>query len=72
MWNFQRITKMFFISRGIENVAILIENGFERGSLKTLDYKDRSYDSFFVYCWKTTMVLLPKNNDHLRWRFVYC
>lgn len=34
MWNFQRITKMFFISRGIENPAILIENGFERGSSK--------------------------------------
>lgn len=34
MWNFQRITKMFFISRGIENVAILIENGFESGSSK--------------------------------------
>lgn len=60
MWNFQRITKMFFISRGIENVAILIENGFERVAQNIRLQTPILWFIIFVYWWKTTMVLLPK------------
>lgn len=56
----------------IENVAILIESGFERGTSKHLDYKDRSCDSLLLYIVERQQWFYYQNNDRLRWRFVYC